>query len=240
MSKRSIIAALLASTLVLLPSMASAKNNGNNGNGAGNGNANSNGNGNGNGGGGGGSGGSTTTPPNPPPAPTIAVACAISDLQAATACSGYYAGNLNGAGNDKIADSQFALAQLGFNWDGVTILSKIEAFQGNTIDFGLANPIFGTSFVSIHYGAGQGPAKTQGGTTGFYKVESPVALQFLATTFGSLSNAVLYSRTGTDPRGGGGGGGSVDPVPEPAVWMQLIAGFGLVGLARRGRKAAIA
>ena len=31
-----------------------------------------------------------------------------------------------------------------------------------------------------------------------------------------------------------------EPIPEPAVWMQLIAGFGLVGTMLRRRKAALA
>lgn len=35
-------------------------------------------------------------------------------------------------------------------------------------------------------------------------------------------------------------GGPLAGVPEPAAWMMLIAGFGLVGLVTRRRKAAVA
>lgn len=35
------------------------------------------------------------------------------------------------------------------------------------------------------------------------------------------------------------GGGGVDPIPEPASWALLIAGFGLTGAAMRRRRAAI-
>lgn len=36
---------------------------------------------------------------------------------------------------------------------------------------------------------------------------------------------------------GGDGGGNPSPVPEPATWTMLIAGFGLVGITLRRRKA---
>jgi hypothetical protein len=39
------------------------------------------------------------------------------------------------------------------------------------------------------------------------------------------------------PGGGGGGGGGVAPIPEPASWAMLIAGFGLVGAVQRRRRA---
>ena len=172
--------------------------------------------------------------PAPVAGPTVVKACAISDVQGAQACSGYFAGNLNGGSSDKIADSQFALAQLGYTWDGnLGTVEKIESFDGNTVDF--ATLVRGISFVSIHYGAGQGPARVRGGTTGFYRIDGLAGgLNTLATYFGSLSNAVLYK---TDV-GGGGGGGGTDAVPEPSIWMQFILGFGLLGAISRRRVAA--
>jgi hypothetical protein len=178
--------------------------------------------------------------------------CSLADISAATACSGYFAGNLNGGSSDKVADSQLALAAIGFNWDGVTIVQKIESFSGQAIAF--SQPLIGTSFISVHYGAGQGPAKVPGGTTGFYKLENAVSQSSFATLFGSLSNAILYANVaptggvGNGPGGGNGGGnigsetgiggtgGGTGAIPEPATWMQLIAGFGLIGLARRSRR----
>jgi hypothetical protein len=49
---------------------------------------------------------------------------------------------------------------------------------------------------------------------------------------------VLYKTAIPIPDGGGGGGPA--PVPEPGVWLQMIAGFGLVGAVRRRQQRAIA
>jgi hypothetical protein len=185
--------------------------------------------------------------PSPNPAPIsnpIAVAgCALADLQGATACSGYYAGNLNGESKSMVASAQFALAALGYTWDGTMKGVKlIDSFDNkNAISFEL--PLTGINFVSIHYGAGQGPAKVAGGTTGFYKIESTAGLFDLKTRYGSLSNAVLYlqpkvaSGIKDGPFGPSGDpAAATGAVPEPAVWLQLILGFGLVGFYRRRQK----
>lgn len=164
--------------------------------------------------------------------PAVAMTCAISDLKGATACSGYYGGNLNGGSAGKIADSQFALAALGFTWDGnLGTVEKITAFTGQSIKF--SRSLIGESFVSVHYGAGQGPAKVGGGTTGFYKVDGLFGLSQLATRYGSLSNAILYStKLSIDPM--------ASTVPEPAEWAMLVAGFGLVGAMARRQPGVIA
>ena len=171
----------------------------------------------------------------PKSGPDVAAACAISDLQGATACSGYYAGNLNGGSSGMVADARFALASLGFAWDGnMGVVEKISAFNGNAVAF--SKTLYGSSFVSIHYGAGQGPAKVPGGTTGFYKIDALSGLAQLASRYGSLSNAVLYSTEAVPPP-------PVDPtgaVPEPLIWVQLIAGFSMVGAAMRRRNVPMA
>jgi hypothetical protein len=139
-----------------------------------------------------------------------------------------------------VASAQFALAALGYNWDGsMEGVKKIDSFDDNNL-VSFEQSLQGINFVSIHYGAGEGPAKTKGGTTGFYRVESTTGLFDLKTRFGSLSNAVLYlqpkATTGGDTGNVGpfpGGNGNTGAVPEPAVWLQLIVGFGLVGLHRR-------
>jgi PEP-CTERM motif len=163
--------------------------------------------------------------------------CALSDLTAATACSGYFAGNLNGGSPDMIATAQSALKTLGYAWDGdMATVEKIERFDGKEVEFAL--PLTGINFVSIHYGAGKGPDKVAGGTTGFYKVDAADGLFTLETRFGSLSNAILYLKPtaidgGSDFAASPDLGGTSGAVPEPAVWMQLILGFGLVGFYRR-------
>lgn len=163
--------------------------------------------------------------------------CALSDLTATTACSGYFAGNLNGGSPDMILAAQSALKTLGYAWDGdMAKVEKIEKFDGREIEFDL--PLTGVNFVSIHYGAGKGPDKVPGGTTGFYKVDAADGLFTLKTRFGSLSNAILYlkpkaSDADSDFAGSPDLGGTSGAVPEPAVWMQLILGFGLVGFYRR-------
>lgn len=180
--------------------------------------------------------------PNPAPVtnPIVVAGCELADLQGATACSGYYAGNLNGESKTMITSAQFALAALGYSWDGTMKgVKKIDSFDNkNEISFEL--PLTGINFVSIHYGAGKGPAKVSGGTTGFYRIESAKGLFDLNTRYGSLSNAVLYLQPKANTGDGGGNfgpspdpGGDTGAIPEPAVWMQLIVGFGIVGIYRR-------
>lgn len=180
--------------------------------------------------------------PNPSPItnPIVVAGCELADLQGAMACNGYYAGNLNGESKAMVASAQFALAALGYSWDGsMEGVKKIDSFDNeNLVSF--ERSLAGINFVSIHYGAGQGPAKTKGGTTGFYKIESTGGLFDLKTRYGSLSNAILYlqpkATTGNETGNFGPSPdvtGNTGAVPEPAVWMQLIVGFGLVGQHRR-------
>lgn len=180
--------------------------------------------------------------PNPAPVtnPLVVAGCELADLQGAMACNGYYAGNLNGESKSMVASAQFALAALGYSWDGsMEGVKKIDSFDDkNMVSF--EHSLKGINFVSIHYGAGEGPAKAKGGTTGFYKIESTEGLFNLKTKYGSLSNAVLYLQpksgdsTNDSPFGPSGEPGTTTgAVPEPAVWLQLILGFGLVGLHRR-------
>jgi hypothetical protein len=180
--------------------------------------------------------------PNPAPItnPIVVAGCELADLQGAMACNGYYAGNLNGESKVMVASAQFALTALGYSWDGsMEGVKKIDSFDDKKM-VSFERLLKGTNFVSIHYGAGEGPAKTKGGTTGFYKIESTEGLFGLKTKYGSLSNAVLYLQPKVntiikdDAYGpSGNSGAATGAVPEPAVWLQLIVGFGLVGLHRR-------
>ena len=69
---------------------------------------------------------------------------------------------------------------------------------------------------------------------------------FGGSVYSWLSFAIApgtYTITGiaaSSPFGGGGAFLRVIPVPEPATWGMMIAGFGLVGFAARRRTAAVA
>ena len=160
--------------------------------------------------------------------------CSITDLTGATACSGYFGGNLNSGSPANILAQQDALSAIGFDWDGdFSAVEKLETFDGQQIDFDAL--LTGISYVSVHWGAGQGPVKTRGGTTGFYRIDAGTGLDVLMSAFGSVSNAVLYNPGDDD-----GGGGTPGGIPEPAVWLQLMLGFGLAGAAVRRRAKPVA
>lgn len=146
----------------------------------------------------------------------------------ATACSGYYEGNLLGGSAKKRAGQATGVAALGAtytfdgDWDTVED-TKIEALvNGNLLDFGTM--LYGQTIIAAHFGNVAGPA---GNVTAFWLFDfgtagaSSVALN---NTQG-FSNAVLYTT----------GAGAV---PEPSVWMLLILAFGAIGYAMRASKGA--
>jgi hypothetical protein len=159
-----------------------------------------------------------------PPAP---VACAITDVSpSATACSGFYDGNLLGGSADKKTAASAALLSLGLVTDG-TWLEAFDFGQGsNKVDF--AAKLNGVTYIGIHFGAGNdGPVHGhQGGGTAFYKITfAPDAdLDFFFTGFpgGANSSARLYATAAP-----------TSVVPEPATWAMMIVGFGLAGSAVR-------
>ena len=172
----------------------------------------------------------------PVPYPGTVGACSNLDLTPnALSCEGFYQGNLNNGSPEDTASQIAALGDLGFVWDGSTIVEKLEGssiFAGDMIDF--TPTLYGISFLSIHWGAGEGPVKLPGGTTAFYKIDAGDAgIDKFLSSFGSISNAVLY-KTGTKPDDGGGGTGST--VPEPAIWAQFLLGFGIAGVIARRRR----
>ena len=69
-------------------------------------------------------------------------------------------------------------------------------------------------------------------TAGLY----PVAFTFNTNLVPSAD--VVIDRVYILP--GGGGGPEIPPIPEPATWAMLIAGFGMVGLMARRRRLAFA
>jgi hypothetical protein len=172
--------------------------------------------------------------------PPVVVACAPGDLNpAATACSGFYAGNLLNNNATNLAYQTQALADLGFAWDGVTYENATNQPLGG------ADPIFshlldGVIYVGIHYGAGTGspggaldPKKN---TTAFYKLTVDDTHTF-ELNYNASSGARYYFGA---PCVGDGCGGGNNSVPEPATWLMMIMGFGGVGAVIRRRRHAMA
>ena len=167
-------------------------------------------------------------------AATFLGGCQTTDISpTAGACYGYFQGNVNGGSADDQAAQTTALTALGLSGP-FTQLQHLEISSGDTINFDeLLN---GATYISIHWGAGEGPVKTEGGTTGFYRLDllSNAQLDLITSNFGSLSNAVLWSTE--ECQGAGCVGGPGGFVPEPATWAMMILGFGGTGLLLRRRR----
>ena len=147
----------------------------------------------------------------------------------AAACYGFFDGNVNGNSPDMQSAQATALSSLGlsgpYNSTSLTV-------TGDSIFSSLA--LNGTTYISLHWGKGNGPVDTQGGGTAFYRLElgANENLKQFTSNWGSLSNAVLWSteppcRDCEPPPG----------VPEPATWAMMILGFGGVGAVTRRRRA---
>ena len=161
-------------------------------------------------------------------------ACALSDITpAASACGGWYAGNLNGGSPTKKLDSAAALnALLGTSaYTGPTLawLEDLSGLSGGSVNFVTA--LYGQTVVSFHVGAATGQATGVGyQATAFYRFDAGNifgGLDLVGFNKAGLSNARLYST-----------GHFVPPpaVPEPATWGMMLLGFGVVGYAMRRRR----
>lgn len=148
----------------------------------------------------------------------------------ATACTGYYSGNLlNGSPEDRAFQAAaIALLPAGAGvfdgsqaaWDALDPEWKIDG--GTPIDFGVT--LYGVNIIGAHFGNAFETAENN--VSVFWQID-------FGTEGGTLtlanpqgwSNAVLYTP---------------GVVPEPATWAMMIAGFGMTGAAIRRRKARIA
>ena len=159
--------------------------------------------------------------------------CASTDVSpTANACYGFFQKNADGGSAEMQNAQAAALAALGLSGP-YTQLEHLEISSGNTIDFD--HVLGGTTYISVHWGAGNGPLDTSGGVTGFYRLDLDpnAALGSLTTHWGSLSNAVLWATNPCVRDCDGGPGGFV---PEPAAWAMMIVGFGGVGTVMRRRR----
>lgn len=162
-----------------------------------------------------------------------AKSCGLGDIApTASACVGWYEGNLNGGSAAMRADSAAALNALlgvnGFTASSLGFQEALGSIGGGVIDF--ATPLYGDTVFSVHVGAAKGQASGVGYQgTAFYRFDAgnlSGGLDTIGFNVAGLSNARLYS-TGVFMPG----------VPEPATWAMLIAGFGVAGAALRRRPA---
>lgn len=143
----------------------------------------------------------------------------------AVACVGFKSGNLLNNKPSNIQAQKDALKLLGFEWDGSTILQKVDGLGGSqTVDF--SSILSGVSYVAFHFGNGQGGP---GQATAFYKIDSNVDIDKLTLIYKASSNAVLYAT-----------GLPTSAVPEPGTWALLITGFGMIGYGARRRAGRVA
>lgn len=179
---------------------------------------------------------SAKAPPTPTPTPVsitlepISTVCSLADISpGASACSGFYKGNLLGGSPDKQALTALALTDLGFAGPVVTS-EKLEGLNGlKVINFNKL--LAGITVIGMHFGGANGDGGPGESSTAFYMFDAgPVGLDtFRITSFGGSSNAVLFST------------GVSTAVPEPATWGLMILTVGIAGTAlRRKRRIALA
>ena len=150
--------------------------------------------------------------------------CSVTDITpTAEACAGFYDGNLLSGSPSGIAAQTSALALLGLTWDqNFAGDEKVGPLSGSHIVDFLAT-LSGTTYIGVHYGAGQGGP---GNATAFYRFDAGSSLDTLTLNYGASSDAVLYATTPP----------VTVPVPEPETWALMLGGLGVVAwLARRRR-----
>lgn len=240
---------LAASAAMCIAAPAFAKNGGSHGSSGGNSHSGGGSQGNGgNGGNGGGNsqpgngGGSQSNGGNGGGSNSTPVACSVNDISvAALACSGFYAGNILN-GND-VAAQVAGLAAIGVTWDGnysaLDSAGRKQDLNGATqFDFQqiFGQKVYGITVLGIHFGGGG--ANGVGNGTAFYKFDAGAGgTDLLSLNYPGSSGIALYS-TGHAPISPPHD--TVPSVPEPASWMMLLAGFGLIGgLLRSSRKTTV-
>jgi len=144
-------------------------------------------------------------------------ACALNNVTpSATACSGWYEGNLNSGNATDIANEQLVVNSL-LGTTGVNYTFTDLGLSGSTIS-GL--PALGTHILALHVGAAVGaPGGIGYDGTGFFKMLNSGST--VTVNVPGLSNARIFS---------------VAAVPEIETWAMMLLGLGGVAyMMRRGR-----
>ena len=136
----------------------------------------------------------------------------------ASACTGYYTGNIFDNKPDDTTAIAAALAGFGITYTGnISDYQGFSGLGGATDLSGLFGNLTGTQVFGIHYGGGAG-----GGESAFYQIDfGPAPGKPLSLTLPASSNVYLF----TTPA-----------VPEPATWAMMLLGFAGIGIAVRGSR----
>lgn len=137
----------------------------------------------------------------------------------ADACSGWWAGNLMSGQADTLDDVKTALAQLGYDWDKMTIIQTISPNSDtNILDF--TGMLSGKTIIGLHRG-GNGKNGDPGQASAFFSWNNIASTDSVTLNISGLSTHTLYI---------------MGVVPEPSTWLLMIAGVGLVGWQLRRRR----
>jgi hypothetical protein len=165
--------------------------------------------------------------------------CSDSDVSpTASACVGWYSGNLlGGSPADNTATANDLNTLLGVstynssNVDGIASLSSLNG--ATTIDFG--KTLFGDTVVGFHNGRANGQDNNIGAEgSAFFLIDFANPVTSFTLNVPGSSDARLFS---TEPVPTGTPGGVV---PEPAEWSMMMVGVAVLGASLRMRRNAAA
>jgi len=145
--------------------------------------------------------------------------CSTADISGATACQGWYQGNLNsGNATDLANEALIVNSLLGTSYTGSNLpFTDVTGISGNTITF--ASALAGTVLLGVHVGAAKGAGGIGYNGTAFYTLLNPGSSVTLNVP--GLSNARVFSVAG---------------VPEASTWAMLLLGLGGIGFMLRRKR----